>query len=143
MQAKLTAIKGQFQLAPNLKNATGVKDDDKAGDKKQGEGNNKKKKNKKKNANKREQRKDENWKKTPPKEEEAHKMKVRGRTWHWCKHHMAWGNHKEGDCQLGKEHIYEQNNSLNQVSAQAALATVLNPEWQALMANMARNMAND
>ncbi len=28
-------------------------------------------------------------------------------------------------------------------SAQATLATVLNPEWQALMANMARNMAND
>ncbi len=34
-------------------------------------------------------------------------------------------------------------NGLNQVTAQAASATVLNPKWQALMANMARNMAND
>jgi hypothetical protein len=42
MQAKLTALKGQFQLAPNLKKAKGAKDDDKAGDKKQGGGYNKK-----------------------------------------------------------------------------------------------------
>jgi hypothetical protein len=37
----------------------------------------------------------------------------------------------------------EQNSGLNQVAAQAALETILNPEWQALMANIARNMAND
>jgi hypothetical protein len=36
MQAKFTALKGQFQLAPNLKKAAGAQDDDKAGDKKQG-----------------------------------------------------------------------------------------------------------
>jgi hypothetical protein len=71
IQAELTALKGQFQLAPNLKKAAGVKDDNKAGDKKQGEGDNKKKKNKKNYANKREQKKDENWKKTSPKEGEA------------------------------------------------------------------------
>jgi hypothetical protein len=68
MQAELTALKGQFQLAPNLKKATGAKDDDKEGGKKQGGGDNKKKKNKKNNANKREQKKDENRKKAPPKE---------------------------------------------------------------------------
>jgi hypothetical protein len=56
---------------------------------------------------------------------------------------MTWGNHKEGDCQFGKECINQQNSGLNQVAAQTALATVLNPEWQALMANMACNMAND
>jgi hypothetical protein len=84
MQAELTALKGQFQLAPNLKKAVGVKDDDKAGDKKQGGGDNKKKKNKKNYVKKREQKKDENWKKTPPKEGEAHKKKVKGCTWHWC-----------------------------------------------------------
>jgi hypothetical protein len=56
---------------------------------------------------------------------------------------MAWGNHKEELCRLGNEHTNQQTNGLNQVAAQAALATVLNPEWQALMANMARNMAND
>jgi hypothetical protein len=37
----------------------------------------------------------------------------------------------------------KQNSGINQVAAQAALATILNPECQALMANMARNMAND
>jgi hypothetical protein len=61
MQAELTALKGQFQLAlPNLKKAAGAKDDNKEGGKKQGEGENKKKKNKKKNTNKKEQKKDEN-----------------------------------------------------------------------------------
>jgi hypothetical protein len=143
MQAELTALKGQFQLAPNLKNGAGVKDDNKAEDKKRGGGNNKKKKNKKNYANKREQKKDENWKKTPPKEGEAHEKKVKGCTWHWCKHHMAWGTHKVADCQLGKECINKQSNCFNQVTAQAALATVLNPEWQALMTNMACIMTND
>ncbi len=128
MQAELTALKGQFQLTPNLKRAMGVKDDNKGGDKKQGGGNNKKKKNKKNNANKREQKKDENWKKTPLKEGEVHEKKVKGGTWRWCKHHMVWGNHKEGDCQLGKECINKQNSGLNQVAAQAASTTILNPE---------------
>jgi hypothetical protein len=56
---------------------------------------------------------------------------------------MAWGNHKKADCQLGKDRTKKQNSSINQVVAQAVLATILNPKWQALMTNMARNMAND
>jgi hypothetical protein len=56
---------------------------------------------------------------------------------------MAWGNYKEELCRLGNKRTIQQTNSLNQVAAQAALATILNPEWQALMANMARNMANN
>jgi hypothetical protein len=143
MQAELTAFKGQFQLAPNHKKVAGAKDDKKGGGKKHGGGDNKKKKNKKNNTNKKEQKKDENWKKTPPKEREAHEKKVKGRTWHWCKHHMAWGNHKESDCQLGKDHTNQQNGGINQVSAQATLATIFNSKWQALMANMARNLANN
>ncbi len=51
--------------------------------------------------------------------------------------------HKEELCRLGNERTNQQTCGLNQVTAQAALATVLNPEWQALMANMARNMANN
>jgi hypothetical protein len=80
MQAERTTLKGQFQLAPNLKKVAGAKDDNKAGGKKKGGGDNKKKKNKKNNANKREQKKDENWKKTHPKEGEAHKKEVKGHT---------------------------------------------------------------
>jgi hypothetical protein len=56
---------------------------------------------------------------------------------------MVWGNHKEELCQLGNERTNQQTHGLNQVAAQAASATVLNPKWQALMANMARNMANE
>jgi hypothetical protein len=111
--------------------------------KKQGGGDNRKQKNKKNNTNKKEQKRDKNWKKTPPKEREMHEKKVKGHTWRWCKHHMAQGNHKEELCRLGNERTNQRTRGLNQVAAQAALATVLNPEWQALMANMARNMAND
>jgi hypothetical protein len=52
MQAELTALRGQFQLAPNLSKAAGAKNDDKAGGKKQGGGDNRKQKNKKNNTNK-------------------------------------------------------------------------------------------
>ena len=89
MQIELTALRGQFQLAPNLKKAAGTKDDNREGGKKQGGGDNRKQKNKKNNANKKEQKRDENWKKTPPKEGEPHEKKVKGHTWHWCKHHMV------------------------------------------------------
>ncbi len=143
MQAEFTTLRGQFQLAPNLKKSAGIKDDNREGGKKQGGGDNKKQKNKKNNANKKEQKRDENWKKTPPKEGEAHEKKVKECTWHWCKHHMAWGNHKEELCRLSNERTNQQTNSLNQVAAQTASAIVLNPEWQALMANIARNMVND
>jgi hypothetical protein len=54
MQAELTALRCQFQLAPNLKKAEGTKDDSREGGKKQGGRDNKKKKNKKNNTNKKE-----------------------------------------------------------------------------------------
>jgi hypothetical protein len=98
IQAELTTLRGQFQLAPNLKRAMEAKDDNKAGGKKQGGGDNRKQKNKKNNTNKKEQKRDKNWKKIPPKEGETHEKKVKGCIWHWCKHHMAWGNHKEELC---------------------------------------------
>jgi hypothetical protein len=62
MQAELTALRGQFQLALNLKKAAGTKDDNREGGKKQGGGDNRKQKSKKNNANKKEQKRDENWK---------------------------------------------------------------------------------
>ncbi len=98
MQAELTALRGQFQLTPNLKRAVGAKDDNKAGGKKQGGGDNRIQKNKKNNTNKKDQKRDENCKKKPPKEGKAHKKKVKGCTWRWCKHHMAWDNHKKELC---------------------------------------------
>ncbi len=112
MQAELTALRGQFQPAPNLKRAAGAKDDDKAGGKKQRGGDNRKQKNKKNNTNKKEQKRDENWKKTPSKEGESHEKKIKGYIWHWCKHHMVWGNHKEELCRLGNECTNQQTHGL-------------------------------
>jgi hypothetical protein len=56
---------------------------------------------------------------------------------------MAWGNHMEELRQLSNECTNQQTSGLNQVAAQTTLATVLNPKWQALIANMACNMANN
>jgi hypothetical protein len=42
IQAELTALRCQFQLAPNFKKAAGTKDDNKEGGKKQGGGDNRK-----------------------------------------------------------------------------------------------------
>jgi hypothetical protein len=77
MQAELTALRGQFQLAPNLKKAAGTKDDNKEGGKKQGGGDNRKQKNKKNKANKKEQKRDENWKKKPPRKEKLTRKRER------------------------------------------------------------------
>jgi len=89
MQAELTALKGQFVLAPNLKRTAGKKkdgdkkDNDKKGDKQGG-----KKKNKKNTANKCKQKENEKWQCVPSKEGESHEKKHINRTYHWCRHHM-------------------------------------------------------
>ncbi len=54
MQVELTALRGRFQLAPNLKKAAGNKEDNREGGKKQGGGDIRKQKNRKNNANKKE-----------------------------------------------------------------------------------------
>jgi hypothetical protein len=89
MQAEHTALKGQFQLAPNLKKAAGTKDDDKEGGKKQGGGENKKKKNKKNNANKKEKKKDKTGRRYLPRKEKLMRRRSRdvpgigaSTTWH-------------------------------------------------------------
>jgi hypothetical protein len=89
------------------------------------------------------QKQDEKWQRVPPKDGEANKKKHNSRTYHWCKHHMTWGIHKEMDCHLYQEHVKQQNEGCNQVSAQAATATVSNSQWFNLIANMHRNMADE
>jgi hypothetical protein len=89
MQAELSALKGQFTLAPNLKNAAGKKPGDKKNDGDKPTPPKEKKKNKKNTANKRQQKQDEKLRKTPPKDGEPHAKSHNGCTFHWCKHHMA------------------------------------------------------
>jgi hypothetical protein len=77
MQAELTALRGQVQLAPNLKKAAGIKDNNRERCKKQGGGDNRKQKNKKNNANKKDQKRDKNWKRTPPRKEKLTRKRSR------------------------------------------------------------------
>ena len=144
MQAELTALKGQFVLGSKLKRAAGEKQDgDKNDTSKKGDKQGGKKKNKKNTANKRKQKENEKWQRVPPKDGESHEKKHNDRTYHWCKHHMCWGNHKENDCLKGKERIKEQTEGRNQIAATAASATVINSDWANLIANMQRNMADE
>ena len=147
MQAELTALKGQFALGPKLKAAAGgndegsktrwKKDDEKKGD--QGG----KKKNKKNTANKRKQKENEKWQRVPPKDGEPLEKKVKDRTFYWCKHHMCWGGHKEKECKKGMERTAQQNDGRSTYAASAASATVGNSDWNNLLANMHRNMADE
>jgi len=57
---------------------------------------------------------------------------------------MSWGAHKANDYNVGKERAGGVPNAgRNIVAAQAASATVINPSWSALLANMERNMADE
>jgi hypothetical protein len=140
IQAELTALKGQLTLAPNLKKAAGEKPGDKKNDGDKPTPPKGKKKNKKNTANKRQQKQDEKWRKTPPKDGEPHAKSHNDRTFHWCKHHMAWGNHLEKKCRMGQECTQQQKPNAN---PQAAAAVVSQSNWASLIANMERNMANE
>ncbi len=63
-------------------------------------GGNKKKNNKKDTSNKKNEKKEEVWKMVPPKEGKAKEKIIKEKTYHWCKHHMAWGIHPPKDCCL-------------------------------------------
>ena len=145
MQAELTALKGQFALGPKLRAAAGNKDGDKKdpvnpkGDK-HGPG---KTKNKEGTANKRKQKEAKKWQRVPPKEGESHEKKVKDRTFYWGKHYMSWGGHKDKECKKGMEPTAQQNKGHTMYSAFAASATVGNSDWNNLLANMHRNMADE
>jgi len=75
MQAELTALKGQFVLAPSLQRATGdKKDGEKKGNAKKDQPKSKKKKIKN-TENKKKQKKMEKWQSVPPKDGELHEKK--------------------------------------------------------------------
>jgi len=102
-----------------------------------------KKKNKKNTANKRKQKENEKWQRIPPKDDEPLDKKVKDRTFYWCKHHMCWGGHNEKECKKGMECTAQQNDGRSTYAASAASATVGNSDWNNLLANMHRNMADE
>ncbi len=83
------------------------------------------------------QKKDEAWKKVPPKKGEKQEKEHGGRTYFWCVHHMAWTMHSPKDCRLGKEQKGE-NKVANSATVAAAMATAVNPSYQALLSTLAK-----
>ena len=79
----------------------------------------------------------------PPKEGESHKKKVKDCTFYSCKHHMCWGGHKDKECKKGMECMAQQNEGRTTLTAYAASATVRNSNWNNLLANMHRNIADE
>jgi hypothetical protein len=96
---------GKLKLAINLEKKKKKKKDNMARDKDEERstrgGDNKKKKNKEDTSNKLNQKKEVVWKRVPHKEGNVKKKIVKEKTYHWCKHHMAWGIHPPKDCCLG------------------------------------------
>ncbi len=124
MQAELTALKGQFVLAPNLQRVTGNKKDGEKKDhikKDQQKGKNKNKKN---TENKKKQKQMEKWQRMPPKDGKSHEKKHGDRIYRWCSHHMVWGNHSAKDCPMGQECKKEQNKGRITYAASAAAVTI-------------------
>ncbi len=142
MQAELTALKGQFVLAPNHQRAASNKKDREKKDHVRKEQQKGKKKNKKNTENKKKQKRMEKWQCVPPKDGESHEKKHSNWIYHWCSHHMVWGNHSAKDCCMGQEQKKEQNKGHNTHAALAAAATIGESQWAHLLANMHRNLAD-
>ena len=138
MAAELKKLKGKLQLKPNLaKSADGNKKKGKDG---------KITKNKKKGKDKKDQKVDEAWKKVAPAAGESKIKTIKDKTSHWCVHHMAWTIHKEAKCKLGADHTQQHTTPAANVAHSAiasASATITNPSYAAMLANMDRCAAEE
>ena len=111
---------------------------DKDNERSTGGGDNKKKENKKDTSNKKNQKKEEAWRRVPPKEGKAIEKIVKEKTYHWCKHHMAWGIHPPKDCCLGLSRKDAQR-APQPMTAAAADATIASPSFAAFLSKLSNN----
>ena len=139
--ALIAELKGKLKLAPELakkKKDAGKKDK-----------NANKTKNKKNTSNKRNQKEEEAWKKTPPKDGDPKEKSHKGKTYHWCIHHMAWGIHAPKDCRLGKarkegdQPPKKEDSKPSSVAAAAAAATIACPSIASLISNFTLDEADE
>ena len=128
MVAKIKDLKGKLKLT--LAIASKQKKD---GNKSTG-GRKKKTKNKKNTSNKQHQKTDEAWKKVPPKDGEAKQKVIKEKTYHQCKHHMAWTIHSPKECNLGTSR--KETTKPKSYAATTNAAMVINPSFLALLANL-------
>ena len=69
---------------------------------------------------------EEKWRRTPPKDDDPKTKTVKGKSYHWCIHHLAWVRHKPKDCNLKKQREQNGNSqSPGQALAQTYAAIVL------------------
>ena len=105
LTAQVDALKGNLKLSKpltdKLKYDKGRSNQDKEKPKI-------KNKNKKNNKEKKRQKEDEAWKKVPPKAGEANKKEIKGKTYSWCIHHMAWVIHNPAECRLNPSSPFHQ-----------------------------------
>ncbi len=130
----IAELKGKLKLAPELE-----KKKKEGGKKGKGGGENPKKvKNKKNTSNKKNQKQEEQWMKTPPKDGDPKEKTHKGKAYHWCEHHMAWGMHSPKDCRLGasrKDGGSKKEDNPNSIVAAAAAATVACPSIVSIISN--------
>jgi hypothetical protein len=124
MAAQLNALKGHLKVDKHLQDT--LNDDKKTW-------------NKKNKGNKNRQKEEEVWKKIPLKDGNKKSKEVGKHTYHWCEYHMAWCMHLLSECHLGKQCKEEQRPTVRATSATyaAAVASIVNPQFQALIASIA------
>jgi hypothetical protein len=130
MASQINALKGNLKADKNLEDA--LNDD-------------KKTRNKKNRGNKTRQKEEEAWKKIPPKDGDKKSKEVGKHTFHWCEHHMAWCMHLPSECHLGMQRKEEQSPTVggNSATCAAAVASVANPQFQALIASIMAGRFNE
>jgi hypothetical protein len=130
MAAQINALKGNLKADKNLEDALN---------------NDKKMRNKKNRGNKTRQKEDKAWKKIPPKDSNKKSKEVGKHTFHWCEHHMAWCMHLPSECCLGMQRKEEQSPTVggNSATYAAAVASVANPRFQALIASIMAGRFNE
>lgn len=153
LTAELEKLKGQFKLAPNLKQHAPKQEWKKVnGNGRSGGGKAppSKTKNKKSMRDRREQVRDEAWKKKAPAAGEATSKTVNQKTYHWCIHHMAWTIHTSSECRMGSTRVNNQNNRMvahRATTAAPQVAANHNTQHEsyaaAIISNMARMALND
>jgi hypothetical protein len=130
MAAQINALKGNLKADKNLEDTLN---------------NDKKTRNKKNRGNKLRQKEDEAWKKIPPKDSDKKSKEVGKHTFHWCEHHMAWCMHLPSKCCLGMQSKEKQSPTIggNSTTYAAAVASVANPQFQALIASIMAGQFNE
>ena len=71
---------------------------------------------------------EDKWRKIPPKDTDPQTKVVKGKTHHWCIHHMAWVRHHPRECHLKKQREQDGSQKSYQDLAHTYAAMILDDE---------------